>query len=175
MGVGDSGLLQESAQRSLFSLITLALTMLGFLAAQQWSGITGGFNGLGDIPEIAGLDRYSTFYWLVASIAFIVTVFLSTMVKRPIGVIWSAIAQNEDRLQMFGYATAHIKATAFALSALLAALAGALFSAHQGIVTPQALGFVLSTEFVIWAAVGGKSSPMGLCWVLCLWAMHQQN
>lgn len=27
--------------------------------------------------------------------------------------------------------------------------------------TPQALGFVLSTEFVIWAAVGGKSSPMG--------------
>lgn len=144
-----------------FSLITLALTMLGFLAAQQWSGITGGFNGLGDIPEIAGLDRYSTFYWLVASIAFIVTVFLSTMVKRPIGVIWSAIAQNEDRLQMFGYATAHIKATAFALSALLAALAGALFSAHQGIVTPQALGFVLSTEFVIWAAVGGKSSPMG--------------
>lgn len=144
-----------------FSLITLALTMLGFLATQQWSDVTGGFNGLGDIPEFAGLDRYSSFYWLVAVIAFGVTVFLSALVKRPMGVIWSAVAQNEDRLQMFGYATAQIKAAAFALSAFLAALAGALFSAHQGIVTPQALGFVLSTEFVIWAAVGGKSSPIG--------------
>lgn len=144
-----------------FSLITLAMSMLGFLAAQQWSEVTGGFNGLKDIPELAGLDRYSTFYWLVACIAFGTTALLSVLVNRPIGVIWSAVAQNEDRLQLFGYATDRIKATAFALSAFLAALAGALFSVHQGIVTPQAMGFVLSTEFVIWAAVGGKSSPVG--------------
>ena len=144
-----------------FSLITLAMTMLGFLAAQQWSSVTGGFNGLGDIPELPGLDRYGTFYWLVAAAAVLTTAVLGMLMRRPIGVLWAAIAQDEDRMQLFGYATDHIKANAYALSALLAALAGVLFSLHQGIVTPQAMGFVLSTEFVIWAAVGGKSSPLG--------------
>jgi len=144
-----------------FSLITLAMTMLGFLAAQQWSSVTGGFNGLGDIPELPGLDRYGTFYWLVAAMAVLSTAVLGVLIRRPLGVLWTAIAQGEDRMQLFGYATDHIKANAYALSALLAALAGALFSLHQGIVTPQAMSFVLSTEFVIWAAVGGKSSPLG--------------
>lgn len=144
-----------------FSLITLAMTMLGFLAAQQWSSVTGGFNGLGDIPEPLGIDRFSTLYWLVAAAAVVSTTLLSTLIRRPLGVLWSALAQNEERLQLFGYATDRIKANAYALSAGMAALAGALFAAHQGIVTPQTMSFVLSTEFVIWAAVGGKASPLG--------------
>lgn len=144
-----------------FSLITLALTMLGFLAAQQWSGLTGGFNGLADIPELPGTSRYETLYWVIAACAVASTLALSLLVARPIGVIWEAIAQNEERLQLLGYATDRIKAQAFAGSALLTALAGALFAAHQGIVTPQAMSFVLSTELVIWAAVGGKASALG--------------
>jgi len=144
-----------------FSLITLAMTMLGFLAAQQWSGLTGGFNGMGNIPEPSGLERFTTLYWLIAAVAVGTTALLGTLIRRPIGTLWSAIAQNEDRMQLFGYATDKLKADAYGLSALLAALAGALFAAHQGIVTPQAMSFVLSTEFVIWAAVGGKASPLG--------------
>jgi len=144
-----------------FSLITLAMTMLGFLAAQQWSGLTGGFNGMGDIPEPPGLERFSTLYWLVAAAAVASTATLGVLVGRPLGVLWRAIAQNEERLQLFGYATDRIKANAYALSAFLAAGAGALFATHQGIVTPQAMSFVLATEFVIWAAVGGKASPLG--------------
>ena len=144
-----------------FSLITLAMTMLGFLAAQQWSAVTGGFNGMADIPELPGTERYSTFYWVVAACALCTTLLLAGVLRRPLGLLWSALAQNEERLQLFGYATDRIKAVAFALSAMLAALAGALFAMHQGIVTPLTMGFVLSTEFVIWAAVGGKASPLG--------------
>lgn len=144
-----------------FSLITLALTMLGFLAAQQWSGLTGGFNGMADIPELPGTSRYETLYWVIAACAVGSTLALSLLVARPIGVVWEAIAQNEDRLQLLGYATDRIKALAFAGSALLTSLAGALFAAHQGIVTPQAMSFVLSTELVIWAAVGGKAGALG--------------
>jgi branched-chain amino acid transport system permease protein len=144
-----------------FSLVTLAMTMLGFLAAQQWSAVTGGFNGLGRIPEPPGLDRFTTLYWPIAAAAVASTALLGALAVRPIGVVWRAIAQNEERMQLFGYATDRTKADAYALSALLAAGAGALFAFHQGIVTPQAMGFVLSTEFVIWAAVGGKASPLG--------------
>jgi len=144
-----------------FSLITLAMTMLGFLAAQQWSAVTGGFNGMADIPELPGTERYSSFYWVVAACALGSTLLIAGVLGRPLGLLWSALAQNEERLQLFGYATDRIKAVAFAFSAMLAALAGALFAMHQGIVTPLTMGFLLSTEFVIWAAVGGKASPLG--------------
>jgi len=144
-----------------FSLITLALAMLGFLAAQQWRELTGGFNGMTNIPDIPGTERYETLFWLVAACAVVTTFALACLARRPIGVVWEAVSQNEERLQLLGYATDRIKANAFAFSALLASIAGALFSAHQGIVTPQAMGFLLSTEFVIWAAVGGKASALG--------------
>jgi len=144
-----------------FSLITLALTILGFLAAQQATDLTGGFNGMTGIPDLPGIDRYETLYWVVATCVVITTGLLATLDKRPLGILWRAIAQNEARLQLLGFATDHIKANAYAFSALLAAVAGALFAAHQGIVTPQAMSFLLSTEFVIWAAVGGKASALG--------------
>lgn len=85
-----------------FSLITLAMTMLGFLAAQQWTGLTGGFNGMGDIPEPPGLERFSTLYWLVAAAAVASTATLGVLVGRPLGVLWRAIAQNEERLLWAG-------------------------------------------------------------------------
>lgn len=144
-----------------FSLITLAMTMLGFLVVQQWSAVTGGFNGMSGIPEPLGMDRYSNLYWAIAFCAVCSTWMLSVLIRRPMGTLWSAIAQNEDRLQLFGYATDKIKANAYALSAFLAATAGALFALHQGIITPLSMGVVLATEFVIWAAVGGKGSPVG--------------
>lgn len=144
-----------------FSLITLAMTMLGFLVVQQWSTVTGGFNGMSGIPEPLGMDRYSHIYWVIAFCAVCSTLLLGVLIRRPIGTLWAAIAQNEDRLQLFGYATDKIKANAYALSAFLAATAGALFAMHQGIVTPLSMGVVLATEFVIWAAVGGKGSPVG--------------
>lgn len=116
---------------------------------------------MGDIPEPPALARFSTLYWLVAASAVASTTLLGVLVSRPLGVLWRAIAQNEERMQLFGYATDQVKSNAYALSALLAAGAGALFAAHQGIVTPQSMSFVLATEFVIWAAVGGKASPLG--------------
>lgn len=152
---------RSSRSGPFFSLITLAMTMLGFLVVQQWSAVTGGFNGMSDIPEPLGMDRYSDLYWVVAVCAVCSTLVLGVLIRRPIGTLWSAIAQNEDRLQLFGYATDRIKANAYALSALLAAAAGALFAMHQGIVTPLSMGVVLATEFIIWAAVGGKGSPLG--------------
>lgn len=144
-----------------FALITLAAAMLGFLVAQQWSSVTGGFNGMSGVPDLPGTDRYSTLYWVIALAALGSTLLLMGLLRRPIGVLWTAIAQDEERLQLFGYATDRMKSTAYALASGLAAMAGLLFAAHQGIVTPVSMGFVLATEFVIWAAVGGKLSPIG--------------
>ncbi len=152
---------RRSESGPFFSLITLALAMLGFQVANQWNSVTGGFNGLGDVPDLAGLDRYSTLYWLIAAVTLLTTGAAVWLNRTPLGTLWAALAQNESRLQFFGFATDRLKALAFAISALLAALAGALYAPHQGLVTPQAGSVMLSAEMVVWAAVGGRHSPYG--------------
>ncbi|MGE4341279.1 MAG: ATP-binding cassette domain-containing protein, partial [Pigmentiphaga sp.] len=144
-----------------FALITLALVMFGFQLANQWRSVTGGFNGISGVPVPFDLDRYSNYYYLVVAATLASTALVVWLLRTPLGTLWAAIAQNENRLQFFGFATDRLKAWAFAVSAGLGGLAGALFAGHQGIVTPQASSVVLSAEFVIWAAVGGRRSPYG--------------
>ena len=151
----------KSESGPFFSLITLAMAMLGFQVALQWSSVTGGFNGLGNIPELPMLDRFGGMYWLIAAAAVSSTLVLGWLLNTPLGTLWQATAQNEARLQFFGYRTDRLKALAYAASAFLAAAAGALYAPHQGLVTPQAIGVVLATELVVWAAVGGRTSPYG--------------
>jgi branched-chain amino acid transport system permease protein len=144
-----------------FSLITLALAMLAVQIANQWSSVTGGFNGMGGIPELPHLGRYDLMYWLVAAACVSTTALLAWSQRTPWGVLLRATAQNEARLQLFGLATDRLKATAFAVSGLVAGIAGLLYAPHQGLVTPQSIGYGLSTELVIWAAVGGRAGPYG--------------
>ncbi|MEM9104376.1 MAG: ATP-binding cassette domain-containing protein [Pseudomonadota bacterium] len=144
-----------------FSLITLALAMLGFQLANSLDWLTGGFNGLTGIPGLPGVDSYGNLYFVVLAMLAIVSIFLAWMLKTPFGVLLAATAENEERLQFFGFNTSALKASVFAISAALAGLAGALYAPHQGIVTPQAVGFLLSAEFVIWTAVGGRASLAG--------------
>ena len=144
-----------------FSLITLAFTMLGAQLANQFTGLSGGFNGLANIPQLGDLDRYSSMYFLIVALVLFSTALLSWLYQTPLGTLWLAISQNENRLQFFGFATDKLKAGAFALSAALAGSAGFLYAAQQGLVTPQAIGFQLSAELVIWTAVGGRFGPYG--------------
>jgi len=144
-----------------FSLITLALSMLGFQIANQWSSVSGGFNGLGGIPELPGLDRYGNMYWLIATTCLVSTALFVWLERTPLNTLWRAVADNENRLQFFGFATDRLKALAFGLSGFMGGLAGLLYAPHQGLVTPQTTSFQLSAELVIWTAVGGRSSPYG--------------
>ncbi|WP_136660613.1 ATP-binding cassette domain-containing protein [Nitratireductor sp. XY-223] len=144
-----------------FSLITLALTMLGFQLANSADTITGGFNGMTGIPGLPGIDSFGNLYFVIVGVLAVVSLGLYWLLKTPFGVLLSATAQNEERLQFFGFNTSALKAAAFGISAGLAGLAGALYAPHQGIVTPQSVGFLLSAEFVIWTAVGGRASIAG--------------
>ena len=145
-----------------FSLITLALAMLGFQLANSMEEVTGGFNGMTGIPDLRpGIDRFEQLYYVIVAFLGITTLALGYLLRTPFGQLLSAISQNEERLQFFGFNTSRLKAAAFAISAGIAGFAGALYAPHQGIVTPQAVGFLLSAEFVIWTAVGGRTSLAG--------------
>ena len=144
-----------------FSMITLALALLAFQIATSWNSVTGGFNGLKGIPGLPGLDDISDVYYVAASVLLAVLAFGAWLYSAPIGVLWRALAQNERRLKLFGFDTDQLKAVAFGVSGLMAGAGGAIYAPQQGIVTPQVIGFGLSADLVIWAAVGGRASLLG--------------
>lgn len=144
-----------------FSLITLALSMLGFQLANSMDWLTGGFNGMTGIAGLPGIDTYEHLYFVIVAALLCSTLLLSRAMRSPFGQLLEAVRENEERLQFFGFRTSLIKATAFAMSGGIAGLAGALYAPHQGIVTPQAVGFLLSAELVIWTAVGGRFGLLG--------------
>ena len=144
-----------------FSLITLALSMLGFQLANSMDWLTGGFNGLTGIAGLPGIDTYEHLYFVILAGLVLSTLALAHLTRSPFGQLLEAVRDNEERLQFFGFRTSLLKAAAFAASGGLAGLAGALYAPHQGIVTPQAVGFLLSAELVIWTAVGGRFGLLG--------------
>lgn len=144
-----------------FSLITLSLVLIASQLAETNPDITGGFNGLTGFPPLAGLDPFGNLYYVIAALVLIVSVCLMAIERLPAGLVMRALVSQEPRLQTLGFATNRVKAWIFAGSAFITALAGALFATHQGLVSPPSTGFLLSTEFVIWAAVGGRLHPLG--------------
>ena len=78
-----------------FSLITLALVMFGYQLANQWSSVTGGVNGVGNIPVLFGLDRYTHHYYLVAAVCLASTALVAWLMRTPLGTLWAATAQND--------------------------------------------------------------------------------
>lgn len=144
-----------------FSLITLALSMLGFQLANSLDWLTGGFNGLTGVSALPGIGTYSQLYYIIVVALAVTTFLLAHLFRMPFGQLLEAVRENEDRLQLFGFRTSRLKALAFGLSAAVAGLAGALFAPLQGIVTPQSVGFELSADLVIWTAVGGRFGLLG--------------
>lgn len=144
-----------------FSLVALALVLIFSQLANTATGITGGFNGFAGYSTLGNLDAFGNFYYVIVALVVLVTLGLMLIQRLPIGLLLRAMVANEDRLELLGFAPHRLKAGVFAASAFITGLAGGLYASHQGIVTPQAIGFLLSAEFVIWAAVGGRMHPLG--------------
>ena len=144
-----------------FAMITLALTLLAFQIANSWNDVTGGFNGLKNIPGLPGLSDFVDLYYVSAAALAVSVLGIAWLRRAPAGVLWRAVAQNEQRVRFCGFAVQNAKAAVFGISGVLAGIGGALYAPQQNLVTPQLCGFILSADLVIWAAVGGRATLYG--------------
>ena len=144
-----------------FAMITLALTLLAFQIANSWNDVTGGFNGLKNIPGLPGLSDFTDLYYISAVALAVCLLGIAWLRRAPAGVLWRAVSQNEQRVRFCGFAVQNVKAAVFGLSGVLAGIGGALYAPQQNLVTPQLCGFLLSADLVIWAAVGGRATLYG--------------
>jgi urea transport system permease protein len=71
------------------------------------------------------------------------------------------VRDAESKVRFCGYESTHYKLFVWTLSAMLCALAGALYVPQVGIINPSEMQPSNSIELAIWVAVGGRGSLIG--------------
>jgi len=150
-----------------FAIITqiIALILTVLIVGQQ--GYTGGINGITDLKTLNGWDirddssKYILYF--INAILLFGVIFLSRYVlTSKFGRLLLAMKDKEDRVRFSGYDVSNFKIFVFVLSAMIAALGGAMFTLQVGFMSPSFVGIVPSIEMVIFAAVGGRMSLIGV-------------
>jgi urea transport system permease protein len=148
------------------SIVTQALTYAAMLLFFQNATGFGGNNGLTDFKRIVGfpLQVASTKLALyVISAVALVAVYLTCrfVVTSKLGRVLAAIRDAELKTRFCGYESTNYKLFIWTLSAVMCALAGALYVPQVGIINPSEMQPSNSIEMAIWVAVGGRGTLVG--------------
>ncbi|ABP34415.1 urea ABC transporter permease subunit UrtC [Polynucleobacter asymbioticus] len=149
-----------------FSIITQALTYAAMLLFFRNETGFGGNNGFTDFKRILG---YSISAPSTRVTLFIVTflvllgsfILCRALVTSKMGRVITAVRDAESRLMFCGYNPLGYKLFIWVLSAILCAIAGALFVPQVGIINPGEMSPTNSIEMAIWVAVGGRGTLLG--------------
>jgi branched-chain amino acid transport system permease protein len=151
------------------TIVTLALTLIVRNVATSWSSVTGGEAGLIGAPPLGiqlgtwslVLDNSLSQYSFVASILAIVLVGLFLVCRGRYGRMLAALQDDERKLRSLGYNTSLNLLVVFSISAAIAALAGGLYAAVSGFVAPDLAALLLSTQVIVYVALGGRGTLVG--------------
>jgi urea transport system permease protein len=153
-----------------FAIITLAVSLILSQLAQTWVGLTGGHNGLYPVPYltlgIPGIVEFTfdtdiRIYYLTLVILVLVFLLSRAVVRSGFGQALVAAENDESRVRFLGYDTRALKLLVFTLAGAIAGLAGGLYAPMVGFVNPAVLGLLLSTQVIIWVALGGRGTLVG--------------
>jgi branched-chain amino acid transport system permease protein len=143
-------------------------TLTGAYAAERlvsgWQYVGAG-NGLSSVKLLQWGDSEMVegpaFYYMALAILIVAYLASRYLVRSQFGLVLAGMRQNEERLAFFGYRIQVFKALIFSFAGLLAGLAGALYSYHQGFIGPGNMGPGLSTTAVLYALFGGSGTLIG--------------
>ncbi len=114
------GLLAVRALGSYFLMITLALAQVLWGLAFGWRSLTGGDDGLSNVPKPA---LPMPFYYFVLVAVVLATVLLVCIVRSPFGHALRGIRESESRMRALGYNIWLYKYLAFVIAATFAGVA----------------------------------------------------
>jgi urea transport system permease protein len=154
-----------------FAIVTLAVGTIFYSLSIVLIDFTGGLNGLYGFPPLKlgipgiwesalNLGNIYLVYYVVLVAAVLVYLVAHRLVGSPFGRALRAVKSNETRTEFTGYDVAALKMITLAVSGGIAGLAGAMYI-PVGVVSPQILGILFSTNVIVWVAVGGRGTLIG--------------
>lgn len=149
-----------------FSIITQAMTFAAMLLFFRNETGFGGNNGFTDFKRILGIPLNTpgmrVFLCVLTGLTLISFFLLArAIVTSKYGRVLQAIRDAESRVMFTGYDPVAYKLSIWTLSAVMCAIAGALYVPQVGIINPSEMSPAASIEIAIWTAVGGRGTLIG--------------
>jgi branched-chain amino acid transport system permease protein len=146
------------------AMATLGLGVIIAIVITTEDRLTGGPDGM-SVPPLVLLGwtvaGERSWYWISGAV-LLATVWLAfNLIESPRGRALRALHGSEVAAQTLGIDSGRAKLQVFVLSALVAALAGALMAHYTGFITPAKASFLHSVELVIMVVFGGMASVFG--------------
>ncbi len=160
------GMLALRTRGSYFLMITLALSQVVWGIAFGWRTLTGGDDGLPDVPRPnlgfgLTLTDSTAFYYFVLILVGLGALFLARIVASPFGYALRGIRESETRMVALGYSVRHYRLAAFVIAGTFAGLAGCLYVYYNRFVSPDYLQVVRSAEVLLMVILGGAGTLIG--------------
>jgi len=113
---------------------------------------------IGDF-KIASVTLY---YWLFLALVVFSVIVCYRLEHSRIGRAWMAIREDELAAKAMGINTRNMKLLAFAMGASFGGVAGAMFAAFQGFVSPESFSLMESIMIVAMVVLGGIGNLPGV-------------
>ena len=107
------------------------------------------------------------YYYLLVVVMLVVIVINLRLQDSRVGRAWEAIREDEVAARSMGINTRNMKLLAFAMGASFGGIAGGMFSAIQGFISPESFVLVESVNILAMVVLGG----MGNIWGVILGAL----
>lgn len=146
------------------AMATLGLGIIISIVLNTEDRITGGPDGMSVPPlSLFGFTaRGEQVWYAIAGGALLLTVWLAlNLIESPAGRALRALHGSEVASETLGIDSARFKLRVFVVSAVFAAVAGALMAHYSGFITPAKASFLHSVELVIMVVFGGMASVFG--------------
>ncbi|MFD4327570.1 branched-chain amino acid ABC transporter permease [Nocardioides sp. NPDC058538] len=148
-----------------FALATLGLAVATASLSTAWIAVTGGPSGMVDIPSL-NLFGYEVFsdqanFYLLAVLGGLAAWITTNLRNSQTGRALAAVGNDAIAAGMLGINGSRYKATAFAISAVTASLAGSLYAFYLRFFSPEIITVTVAFSIVIMVAIGGSRSAFG--------------
>ena len=151
------------------AIVTLGFGEIARLALQNWTSLTGGPRGVGDIPRpgFFGMDMdistSTTYvYYLVLAAVAITIIVISRLKNSRVGLALQALREDEIACEAMGIDITRVKLSAFALGSCWAGFAGVIFAAKTTYINPSSFTFMESAMILSMVVLGGMGSITGV-------------
>jgi branched-chain amino acid transport system permease protein len=155
-----------------FAMLTLAFAQIVWAICFQWNEVTGGDQGLADVPypdldwmtAIPGLGNMRVgdlFYLLVLTLVALCIAALHRISVSPFGRMLTTIRENPERASFIGVNVRAYELAVFTIAGGFAGLAGALFGIFNRGVFADFLYWPKSAEVLIMTILGGMNHFWG--------------
>ncbi|TDX28987.1 L-leucine ABC transporter membrane protein /L-isoleucine ABC transporter membrane protein /L-valine ABC transporter membrane protein [Modicisalibacter xianhensis] len=170
------------------AIVTLGFGEIIRILLNNLTEITGGPNGIARIPEPSLFnlqfarradEGYTSFheyfgiaydpthkviylYILALLFALAVAYIIYRLMRMPIGRAWEALREDDIACRSLGLNPTGVKLSAFTIGASFAGIAGSIFAARQGFISPLSFTFIESAIVLAIVVLGGMGSQLGV-------------